>query len=85
MQITDRRRFGRCCDFVSRRSSEGWQVLLEKLSRAETSTLWMRPMRSTSVTMPVETKVAHTVTASAASSGDESAAKAGVSAELICA
>lgn len=42
-------------------------------------------MRSTSVTMPVAMNVAHTLMASAASSGDESAAKAGVSAEPICA
>jgi hypothetical protein len=42
-------------------------------------------MRSTSVTMPVAMKVAQTLIASAASSGDESAAKAGVSAEPICA
>lgn len=45
----------------------------------------MRPIRSTSVTIPVATNVAQTLIASAASSGDESAAKAGVSAEPICA
>jgi hypothetical protein len=42
-------------------------------------------MRSTSVTMPVAINVAQTLIASAASSGEESAAKAGVSAEPICA
>jgi hypothetical protein len=42
-------------------------------------------MRSTSVTIPVAINVAHTLMASAASSGEESAAKAGVSAEPICA
>jgi hypothetical protein len=42
-------------------------------------------MRSTSVTMPVAMNVAQTLIASAASSGEESAAKAGVSAEPICA
>ena len=45
----------------------------------------MRPMRSMSVTIPVAMKVAHTLTASAASSGEESAANAGVRAEPICA
>lgn len=45
----------------------------------------MRPIRSTSVTIPVDTKVAQTLIASAASSGDESTANAGVKAELICA
>ena len=45
----------------------------------------IRPIRSTSVTMPVAMNVAHTLIASAASSGDESAAKAGVSADPICA
>lgn len=43
----------------------------------------MRPIRSTSVTIPVAMNVAHTFTASAASSGEESPAKAGVSAEPI--
>jgi hypothetical protein len=42
-------------------------------------------MRSTSVTIPVAMKVAQTLIASAASSGDESAANAGVSADPICA
>jgi len=42
-------------------------------------------MRSMSVTMPVAMKVAHTFTASAANSGEESAANAGVNAEPICA
>ena len=42
-------------------------------------------MRSISLTMPIEMKLAHTLTASEASSGEESAAKAGVKAELICA
>ena len=40
-------------------------------------------MRSMSVTIPMAMKTPQTVTASEASSGDESAAKAGVSAELI--
>jgi len=40
-------------------------------------------MRSTSVTKPVAMKVAHTFTAAEANSGDESAPKAGVRAELI--
>lgn len=55
----------------------------EKFSRAEIKSLRIRPMRSTSVTMPVEMNVAQTLTASAANSGDESAANAGVKAELI--
>ena len=59
--------------------------LLEKFSNAETKSLRMRPIRSTSVTIPIEMKVAHTLTASAANSGDESAAKAGVKADPICA
>lgn len=57
----------------------------EKFSNAETSVLRIRPIRSTSVTIPVEMKEAHTLIASAASSGEESTAKAGVRAELICA
>ncbi len=40
-------------------------------------------MRSISVTIPVATNVAQTLTAADASSGDESALKAGVNAELI--
>jgi hypothetical protein len=56
---------------------------LEKFSSAETSSLRIRPIRSISVTIPVAINVAHTFTASAASSGDESAAKAGVSADPI--
>lgn len=59
--------------------------LLEKFSSAEIRSLSIRPIRSTSVTIPVAMKVAHTLIASAASSGDESAANAGVSAEPICA
>lgn len=57
--------------------------LLEKFSSAEMRSLRIRPMRSTSVTMPVAMNVAHTLIASDASSGDESAANAGVSAEPI--
>jgi hypothetical protein len=59
--------------------------LLEKFSKAEINSLRIRPMRSTSVTIPVAMKVAHTLIASAASSGEESAAKAGVRADPICA
>ena len=55
------------------------------LSSPVTSSLKMRPIRSTLVTMPVATKVAQTLIASEASSGEESAANAGVRAELICA
>lgn len=54
-----------------------------KFSRAVTRNLRIRPMRSTSVTKPVAMKVAHTFTAAEANSGDESAPKAGVRAELI--
>ena len=43
----------------------------------------MRPILSTSVTSPVDMKVAQTSTAAEANSGDESAANAGVRAELI--
>jgi hypothetical protein len=57
--------------------------LLEKFSKADTSNFKMRPIRSTSVTIPVAIKVAQTLIASAASSGEESAANAGVSAEPI--
>jgi hypothetical protein len=57
--------------------------LLEKFSRADTRSFKIRPMRSTSVTIPVAINTAHTFTASEANSGDESAAKAGVSAEPI--
>jgi hypothetical protein len=56
---------------------------LEKFSRAVTRSLRIRPIRSTSVTMPVAMNTPQTFTASDASSGDESAAKAGVNAELI--
>ena len=45
----------------------------------------MRPIRSILVMMPVPMNPAHTSMASAASSGEESAANAGVNAELICA
>src|SRR5690242_14078620 len=54
------------------------QDLLEKFSSAAMRSLRIRPIRSTSVTIPVAMKVAHTLMASAASSGDESAANAGV-------
>lgn len=54
-----------------------------ELSNAVIKSLRIRPMRSTSVTSPVEMKVAHTSTAAEARSGDESAANAGVRAELI--
>jgi putative effector of murein hydrolase len=56
---------------------------LEKFSSAEIRSFRIRPILSTSVTMPVAMNVAHTFTASAASSGEESAAKAGVSADPI--
>lgn len=59
--------------------------ILEKSSSADTRSRSIRPMRSASVTMPVEMNVAHTLIASAARAGDESEAKAGVRAELICA
>ena len=58
-------------------------VSSEKLSMAATRSFRIRPIRSTSVTIPVAMKVAHTFTAAAASSGEESDANAGVSAELI--
>lgn len=57
----------------------------EKFSNADTKSFNIRPIRSMSVTIPVAIKVAQTFTASAASSGEESAANAGVSAEPICA
>lgn len=57
----------------------------EKFSSADTRSFKIRPIRSISVTIPVAMKVAQTVTASAASSGEESAAKAGVNADPICA
>jgi hypothetical protein len=57
----------------------------EKFSSADTKSFKIRPIRSMSVTIPVAMKVAHTLTASAANSGEESAAKAGVSADPICA
>lgn len=57
----------------------------EMLSSPVTSSLKIRPIRSTLVTIPVATKVAQTLIASDASSGEESCAKAGVRAELICA
>lgn len=50
---------------------------------ADASSLGILPIRSTSVTMPVAIKVAQTLMASAANSGELSAAKAGVRAELI--
>ncbi|KAI6772043.1 hypothetical protein HG530_003001 [Fusarium avenaceum] len=50
---------------------------LEKFSSALTRVLRILPMRSTSVTIPIEMKLAQTLTASEASSGDESAANAG--------
>ena len=61
------------------------EALLAKFSKPVTSNLKMRPIRSTCVTMPVATNVAPTLTASEASSGEESAAKAGVKADPICA
>ena len=54
-----------------------------KLAKDETNNFKILPIRSTSVTRPVEMKVAHTLTAADANSGVESAPKAGVSAELI--
>ena len=56
-----------------------------KLSSAVTRSFSIRPIRSESVTNPAAKKVAHTLTAAEARSGDESAANAGVRAELICA
>ena len=50
---------------------------------AVTSNFGILPIRSTSVTMPVAIKVAQTLIASDANSGEESVAKAGVRAELI--
>lgn len=58
-------------------------ILPAKLSKAPTSSFSILPIRSTSLTMPVAMKVPQTLTAAEASSGDESALKAGVSAELI--
>ena len=58
-------------------------LLVVKLSKADTKNFSILPMRSTSVTRPVAMKVAQTLTAAEASSGDESAPNAGVSAELI--
>lgn len=54
-----------------------------KLVKADTSSFNIRPIRSTSVTRPVEMKVAQTLTAAAASSAVESDPNAGVKAELI--
>lgn len=56
-----------------------------KLSKDETKSFKILPIRSTSVTRPVAMKVAQTLTAADARSGEDSAAKAGVRAELICA
>ena len=50
---------------------------------AVANNLGILPIRSTSVIMPVAINVAQTLMASAANSGEESAAKAGVRAELI--
>jgi hypothetical protein len=57
----------------------------EKFSSADTKSFNILPIRSMSVTIPVAIKVAQTFTASAANSGEESAAKAGVNADPICA
>lgn len=57
--------------------------LLEKFSSPSTRSLRILPIRSTLVTIPVAMKVADTLIASDANSGDESAAKAGVRAEPI--
>ena len=54
-----------------------------KVSNAVIRSLRIRPMRSISVTSPADMNVAQTSTAADAKSGDESAAKAGVRAELI--
>lgn len=59
--------------------------ILAKFSKPTTRGLKILPILSTFVTIPVETNVAQTLIASEASSGDESAAKAGVRAEPICA
>ena len=56
-----------------------------KLIKEDTSSFRILPIRSTSVTSPAEMNVAHTLIATEASSGDESAPNAGVNAELICA
>ena len=56
-----------------------------RLSNEDTNSLSILPIRSTSVTKPVEMKVAQTLTAAEARSGEESELKAGVKAELICA
>ena len=66
-------------------SSRGRLYIPETFSSPVTSSLKMRPILSTLVTIPVATNVAQTLIASDASSGDESGAKAGVRAELICA
>ena len=54
-----------------------------KLARADTMSFSIRPIRSTSLTNPVAMKVAQTLMAADASSGDESVPKAGVRAEPI--
>ena len=54
-----------------------------KRASAETSSFKILPIRSTSVTKPVDMKVAQTLIAADASSGVESAPNAGVKAELI--
>ena len=54
-----------------------------KLAKAETMSFNIRPIRSISLTNPVAMNVAQTLMAADASSGDESAPKAGVRAEPI--
>lgn len=56
---------------------------LFRLSNDETKSFKILPIRSMSVTNPIEMNVAQTLTAADARSGEESAAKAGVNAELI--
>ena len=82
-QIADRRCLRIICIILEMEGIQLSDILLEKFSRAETRSLSILPIRSTSVTIPVAINVAQTLTASAANSGEESAAKAGVRAEPI--
>lgn len=60
-----------------------WGRSLLRLSNDETKSFKILPIRSMSVTNPIEMNVAQTLTAAEARSGEESAPKAGVNAELI--
>jgi len=70
---------------ISQRQSNGPidEHIPVKPESADTRSFRILPIRSMSFTKPVAMKVAHTLIATVASSGDESAPKAGVKAEVI--